>query len=167
MELLPTHKLSSQALRRVEVGNLHLHPRRFLAQKHVYLVPKLRSRSPRPCGGKGVIVSLGIPVGDHYEPVVCRLYEEHRAFVSGLPFGGRLHFLAPEPDRFVEVAWLHRVVDQCSVHLPMAGEDSIRRVSPSMYAGVWWARTAPGAGRGWSAAMLRRATCRPNVKEEE
>jgi len=34
-------------------------------------------------------VSLGIPVGDYYEPVVCRLYEEHRAFVSGLSFGRR------------------------------------------------------------------------------
>jgi hypothetical protein len=62
-------------------------------------------------------VSLGIPVGDYYEPVVCRLYEEHRAFVSGLSFGGRLHFLAPKPDRFVEAAPLHRVVDQRSVHL--------------------------------------------------
>src|SRR5215211_850977 len=109
----------SQALGRVEVGHLHFHPRRLLAQQHVYLVPKLRSRSPRPRGGKGVIVSLGIPVGDHDEFVLCRLYEEHRALVAGLPFGGRLHLLAPEPDRFVDVAWLYRVVDQRSVHLPI------------------------------------------------
>src|SRR5215217_2309349 len=106
----------SQAPGWVEVGHLHFHPRRFLAQQHVYLVPKLRSRSPRSGGCKRVVVSLGIPVGDYDEPVVSKLYEEHRAFVSGLPFGGRLHFLAPEPDRFVEVAWLHRVVDQRSVH---------------------------------------------------
>src|SRR5215218_3556393 len=86
-------------------------------RSHYEKCSKLRSCSPRPCGGKGVIVSLGIQVGDYYEPVVCRLYEEHRAFVSGLSFGGRFHFLAPKPDRFVDVAPLHRVVDQRSVHL--------------------------------------------------
>jgi hypothetical protein len=93
-----------QAMGRVGVGHLHLNPRRCLAQQRVYLVPQLRSRSPGSGGRKRVVVSLGVPIGDHDQLVVIGLDEWYRAFVAGQPFCGRFYLLAPEPDRLVEVA---------------------------------------------------------------
>ena len=94
-------------------------------------------------------MSLGIPVGDYYEPVVCRLYEEHRAFVSGLSFGGRLHFLAPKPDRFVEAAPLPELTGKLG---PAVSTESVDGQPARPAAPDWEGQVHTGlVGLGWSS----------------
>ena len=98
----------------VEEADLEFLPGGLFREHHVYLVPKLRALSPGP-GGEGIILRFGIPESNHDEPI--QLDEEHRTLVAWLPLGIVLLSFASGLDGLVQVAVLHGVVDQRSIHL--------------------------------------------------